>query len=167
MKFLPQVTKLKINKKIDNHFTPMTINLGEIKGGDAPNIVPSYCEATVDIRYPIGIKKTDIIKKIESLISSFNKKNRGAKITLKDTLQDTYPHLLNKRLYLLANARTSNNIAPARKPKNWSAAGLTIKFITNAIHPTIVAVPNFRDHQIARIKEAKPIRSHAKGRWNI
>ena len=73
----------------------MTINLGEIKGGDAPNIVPSYCEATVDIRYPLGIKKEEIIEKIKSFMNSFNKKNKGGKIILKEILQDTSPHLLN------------------------------------------------------------------------
>lgn len=123
IEFLSSIAKLKINKNMNSHFTPMTINLGEIKGGDAPNIVPSYCEATVDIRYPLGIKKEDIIKKVKSLINSFNKKNKkacppifparkifsggsgglarlcsngGGKITLKDILQNTSPHLLEK-----------------------------------------------------------------------
>lgn len=95
IKFLSNITNLKINKKIDPHFSPLTINLGEIKGGDAPNIVPSYCEATVDIRYPLGIKKEHIIKKVKSLLKSFNKKT-NTKITLKDILQDTSPHLLDR-----------------------------------------------------------------------
>ena len=93
LEFLPLITKLKINKKIDPHFTPITINLGEIKGGDAPNIVPSYCEATIDIRYPLGIKKEDIIKKVKSLISYYNRKH--SRIILKEILQDTSPHILN------------------------------------------------------------------------
>ena len=91
IEFLSDVTKLKINKKINSEFTPMTINLGEIKGGDAPNIVPSYCEATVDIRYPLGIKKEDILKKVKSLMY----KKNGSKIILKEILQDTSPHILN------------------------------------------------------------------------
>ncbi len=95
IEFLPNVTKLKINKKINSRFTPMTINLGEIKGGDAPNIVPSYCETIVDIRYPLGIKKEEIIEKIKSSMSSFNKKNKGGKIVLKEILQDTSPHILD------------------------------------------------------------------------
>lgn len=93
--FLSDVIKLKINKKIDKNFTPLTINLGEIKGGDAPNIVPSYCEATVDIRYPLGIKKEEIIEKIKSLMSLFNKKSGRGKIVLKGVLQDTSPHILD------------------------------------------------------------------------
>jgi len=95
-KFLQLITNLKINKKMDSQFTGMTINLGEIKGGDAPNIVPSYCEATVDIRYPLGIKKEDITKKVKSLLSAFNKKKETNKIILKDILQDTSPHLLKR-----------------------------------------------------------------------
>ena len=132
IEFLLNVTKLKINKTIDRHFTPMTINLGEIKGGEAPNMVASYCEATVDIRYPLGIKKEDIIEKIKSLMNSFNRNaeitvlkdgdecvsitpqsigkiskkfsqcltlrgssNKKGKIILKETLQETAPHLLD------------------------------------------------------------------------
>ncbi|MDD5454759.1 MAG: ArgE/DapE family deacylase [Candidatus Ratteibacteria bacterium] len=95
--FLSKIAKLKFSKKIDSHFSGPTINIGEIKGGDAPNIVPSYCEATIDIRYPLGIKKEDIIKKVKSMISFYNRKNR--KIILKEILQDTSPHLLDIKKY--------------------------------------------------------------------
>ncbi len=99
IEFLPNVTKLKINKKINSRFTPMTINLGEIEGGEAPNIVPSYCEVIVDIRYPLGIKKEEIIEKIKSSMRSFNKKNKGGKIVLKEILQGTSPHILDIDAY--------------------------------------------------------------------
>ncbi|MCK4905152.1 ArgE/DapE family deacylase [bacterium] len=135
IKFLSDVTKLKINKKIDPHFSPLTINIGEIKGGDAPNIVPSYCEATIDIRYPLGIKKEEIMRKIESFMDSFNKKSKdacppsfpggglvrhsssGGKIILKEILQDTSPHLLdiNKNPFLKTFLEASEEVGEKMK----------------------------------------------------
>ena len=73
----------------------------------------------------------------------------------------------NKRLYPIKNVSISNTMDAAKKPKKWRAYGLTIRLITNAINPTKVAVPIFLDHHTARINAAKPMRSQAKGRWNI
>ena len=57
------------NLKGDYHplFDPPTINLGQIKGGEAPNIVPDRCYATLDIRYPLGMEEKDIIIQLEDL----------------------------------------------------------------------------------------------------
>ena len=59
----------KFNLKGDYHplFDPPTINLGQIKGGEAPNIVPDRCYATLDIRYPLGMEEKDIIIQLEDL----------------------------------------------------------------------------------------------------
>jgi len=48
-------------------FEPATINVGEIKGGQAPNIVPDSCEVTVDIRYPLGMKDSEVLSELEAL----------------------------------------------------------------------------------------------------
>jgi succinyl-diaminopimelate desuccinylase len=130
--FLSSIIKLQINKKIDSHFTPMTINLGEIKGGDAPNMVPSYCEAIVDIRYPLGIKKEDIIKKAESLMGSFNKKNKKGRIVLKEIPQESSPHLLDEnnpflKTFLKASKDMKANL-PAPMSRRSKQAGM--KFVT-------------------------------------
>ena len=72
----------------------------------------------------------------------------------------------NSRLCPLTNARTSNTTDAAKNPKKWRAVGRTIMLMIRAINPTNVAVPIFLDHQTARIKAEKPIRSQAKGKWN-
>ncbi|MBC7189944.1 M20 family metallopeptidase [Candidatus Aerophobetes bacterium] len=48
-------------------FDAPTINLGEIKGGQAPNIVPDVCEAVLDIRFPLGMEEELILSYLQSL----------------------------------------------------------------------------------------------------
>lgn len=48
----------------------VTTNVGMISGGTRPNMVPDYCEVTVDVRLPIGVSKAEIeacMKKIIEL----------------------------------------------------------------------------------------------------
>ena len=66
-------------------------------------------------------------------------------------------------LYPKSRVSTSKTKLAKVKPKKKKASGLNMKFITVAIKPTAVAVPNFLVHHTARISEAKPIRSHRKG----
>jgi len=67
-------------------------------------------------------------------------------------------------LYPKSLVNTSKTKLAAVKPKKKKASGLNKKFITVAMRPTIVAVPNFRVHQTAKISDVKPIMSHKKGR---
>ncbi len=46
----------------------LTGNLGEIKGGVAPNVVPDRVEASFDIRYPPSIPLQAIEKKVQQLV---------------------------------------------------------------------------------------------------
>lgn len=39
----------------------VSANVGLIHGGTRPNMVPDYCEATVDVRLPIGVNHQEII----------------------------------------------------------------------------------------------------------
>ena len=39
----------------------VSANVGLIHGGTRPNMVPDYCEATVDVRLPIGVNRQEII----------------------------------------------------------------------------------------------------------
>jgi len=101
MEFLPQLKELLPEEEIDKHFTPLTLNLGELKGGEAPNMVPPRCEAVLDIRYPLGVSKKDIISQIESRISSFCQKDKEAKIGLAEVLQESVPHIVEAQSPLI------------------------------------------------------------------
>ena len=47
----------------------VTANVGLIKGGTRPNMVPDYCEATVDLRIPIGVTVEEVEEKVREMIA--------------------------------------------------------------------------------------------------
>lgn len=46
----------------------VSTNVGIIKGGTRHNMVPDYCEATVDVRLPIGVDKEEIEKVLKHIL---------------------------------------------------------------------------------------------------
>jgi len=67
-KLIADFEKFDFNLKYDNRFTPPTINVGMISGGNAPNIVASRCNVTVDVRYPYGITEEMVKKRLSEVI---------------------------------------------------------------------------------------------------
>ncbi|SDK71078.1 M20 family metallopeptidase [Natronincola ferrireducens] len=53
---------------VENVIDHVTVNIGTIHGGTKTNMVADYCEATVDIRVPIGIKIQDVVDKFENIV---------------------------------------------------------------------------------------------------
>lgn len=54
----------------------VTVNVGTISGGSKTNMVPDYCEASVDIRVPIGLKIEQVVEKIKSIIIELDLENK-------------------------------------------------------------------------------------------
>lgn len=46
----------------------VAVNVGIIRGGVRPNMVPDSCEAVLDIRLPIGVEKEEICSCVEKII---------------------------------------------------------------------------------------------------
>jgi len=86
------------------------------------------------------------------------------KTEIKTKLTVPIKGLSKQFLYPKRRVNISKTKLATVKPKKKKASGLNTKFITVAMMPTAVAVPNFRVHHTARISDAKPIRSHKKGR---
>jgi len=88
-KLIDALKKLqKLSFPSDNpFFTSSTLNLGEIKGGDSPNMVPSYAEATIDIRYPPPFTKEEILNTISSHLPK-------GKFKL-EVINETSPHFID------------------------------------------------------------------------
>lgn len=86
-------------------FTPITMNLGKIIGGDAPNMVPSFSECIIDIRYPLGVKEEEILSKIKSILS---KKTSKTSFEVK-ILQRSFPHLIDKKNIWIKKFQESAN----------------------------------------------------------
>lgn len=64
-KLITQIENLEFDYQIHDVLGEPTLNLGEVHGGAAPNIVPGKCEIMLDIRTVPGMTKKAIQKQIE------------------------------------------------------------------------------------------------------
>ena len=62
--------------------SPATLNLGTIAGGQAPNIVPGKCEVMLDIRFPMGQSRDDVLALIQGAIDDTQRAVPSARFTL-------------------------------------------------------------------------------------
>ncbi|NOZ63784.1 MAG: M20 family metallopeptidase [Caldiserica bacterium] len=99
-------------------FSAPTMNLGEIRGGEAPNMVPSQAECVLDFRYPAGVEKEEIIKKIKSILETEKDATPGISFRL-EILQETYPHLIEE-----------SNPWISKFKKSASDTGINLQFTT-------------------------------------
>lgn len=66
-------------------FSGITKNVGTIQGGHAVNIVPGYAEADIDIRFPLGVDKKDILKKLWAKEQELKKEFANSAITIEES----------------------------------------------------------------------------------
>ena len=90
MSFLSSLSEFKFKGDYHPSFSESTLNLGQIKGGEAPNVVPDNCEAILDIRYPLGMEKDDLISQLRQLTEE-----KGLDVKI-EVLSYTQPHLLEE-----------------------------------------------------------------------
>lgn len=57
---------------VENVIDHLTVNIGTIKGGTKTNMVADYCEASVDMRVPIGVKLKEVLDRFEAIIKRLN-----------------------------------------------------------------------------------------------
>ena len=61
--------------KEEGHIAPasvldrVTVNVGTISGGEKVNMIPSQCEAAFDMRIPIGISTSEVLRQLEQRIA--------------------------------------------------------------------------------------------------
>ncbi len=72
-----------------------TVNLGVIKGGSAPNMVPAECEAQIDIRYLPTQDADEIIRDMRGLLAKAERSNPGARFRL-DVIDSQKPVYVGK-----------------------------------------------------------------------
>jgi len=53
---------------VENVIDHVTVNVGTIHGGTKTNMVADFCEATIDIRVPIGVGIKDVVDRFEDII---------------------------------------------------------------------------------------------------
>jgi succinyl-diaminopimelate desuccinylase len=67
-KLVNEIEKLKLECKVHPLLGYPTLNLGEIHGGAAPNIVPGNCKIYLDIRTVPGMTKEDVIGQLQKCV---------------------------------------------------------------------------------------------------
>jgi len=83
---IQQLKKLKFIYARHPFLRPPTVNIGVIKGGDKVNMVADFCEFAVDIRFLPGMRHTEILKMVKTIVRS---EARRFKIEI-DDLQQPY-----------------------------------------------------------------------------
>jgi acetylornithine deacetylase/succinyl-diaminopimelate desuccinylase family protein len=83
--FLEILRKYRMKYRKHPLLSKPTVNLGVIRGGEAPNIVPGECNIRIDIRYLPSQNSKDIIRDVKGMMSRVRKKNRKAKFRLEVT----------------------------------------------------------------------------------
>jgi acetylornithine deacetylase/succinyl-diaminopimelate desuccinylase family protein len=81
-------------------FDAVTINIGTIHGGHAANIVPAKAQAEIDIRFPLGITKTDILERISRIEKGVRVKKKNAVFTIEQSYASP-AHLSDKNSPLI------------------------------------------------------------------
>lgn len=98
-KLLLKLKEINFGKRFNRNFEATTLNIGQIKGGYAPNMVPARAQAKVDIRYPLGIRKKGILEKIRKEAKNLEKRDSEARFKIK-VQQTVKPHLTAKNSFL-------------------------------------------------------------------
>ncbi len=94
--FLQKIREIDLEKFSYNKlFSPVSRNIGTIKGGHAVNIVPAYAEAEIDFRLPIGVEKEHILERIHEEEKKLTKQNKNVKIEIEESLS-VKPHITQK-----------------------------------------------------------------------
>lgn len=57
---------------VENVIDHVTVNIGTIQGGTKTNMVADYCEATIDIRVPIGVEIQEVVDKFKNIAKKLN-----------------------------------------------------------------------------------------------
>ena len=77
VRLLERIRAIELPHVPHPRLSPPTLNLGQIEGGCAPNMVPATCRATIDIRYLPGTTEQDILALIESTIADAERETGG------------------------------------------------------------------------------------------
>lgn len=129
-KLIQNFEKFDFNLEYDKRFTPPTINVGMISGGNAPNIVASRCKVTLDVRYPVGITEEMILKRMIDEIKALKMEDKDVDIRVGEVTTRHYPHIVENNSKLIeAFKDTAHEMG---MPMSFeTSAGITVAKIFN------------------------------------
>lgn len=99
IRFLHKVMEMPLSDiTFHESFTAVSRSINTIRGGHAPNVVPAYSEAEIDMRIPYGVDMKVIIERINKHKKEIEKKFRG-KFKIETIIRQ--PHLTNAKSPLI------------------------------------------------------------------
>jgi len=125
IEFLSLIKKYKIKAGKKGIFSKPTINVGMIKAGHAPNIVPGECEAEIDFRYLPTQKNSEIVKDVKKMLNKVKKKNKKIKFKL-EVFNSLKPIEIHAQSKLIKVIQTNTEKIIKIKPKTFGTSGTTI-----------------------------------------
>jgi succinyl-diaminopimelate desuccinylase len=125
IEFLNLFKKYRMKFKKHGILSDPTSNLGMIKGGSAPNIVPGECEACIDFRYVPSQKAKGIINDIKKMLAQVRKKNRKARFRL-EVIDNQRPSEVEKDNVLVRKIRKHSKDVIRIKPVITGLSGTTV-----------------------------------------
>ena len=85
IRMLHKISELRFDEfTFHEEFSGVTKNIGEIHGGHAPNIIPAYADASIDIRFPLGVDRKKILDKIHEKERELIAEVKDAKIEIEE-----------------------------------------------------------------------------------
>lgn len=86
-------------------FYSTTACLTGILGGEASNVVPSWCALTVDVRFPPSLKAEKAVSELKEIIQSYKRENPD--VELKMRLEDSVESFIAEKDSVLVKALTA------------------------------------------------------------
>jgi len=110
-------------------FTPPTLNVGSIRAGTVPNMVPGRCEAQVDIRYLPGTDGADLVAHLRALLADVAAAAPGVTMDL-EVLADQPPTLVRDEGGMVEALERHTEAVAGIRPQRYGQSGATVaKFL--------------------------------------
>ncbi|MEM3693829.1 MAG: M20/M25/M40 family metallo-hydrolase [Candidatus Bathyarchaeia archaeon] len=65
---------------IGNRYESISVCITGIRGGEAPNVVPGNCEATLDVRLPPSVRVGEALKVVDEVVEAFRRENPKVRV---------------------------------------------------------------------------------------
>jgi len=122
---MDKLAEIDFGDKVSPLHTPSTLNIGCIRGGDAPNMVPAWCDLDVDIRYIPEMKTSEAIAKIDEAIAAAAEVI-GDDCFSRQILADMPPTSVARDCLLARLIRASAHEILGYEPKPGGLSGTTV-----------------------------------------
>ncbi|OGU57549.1 MAG: hypothetical protein A2V66_11120 [Ignavibacteria bacterium RBG_13_36_8] len=119
-KLIKEIEKIKFQFKVHPVLGKPSVNLGEIHGGAAPNIVPGTCYIYLDIRTVPGMTKNSVIRKLKEC----GKKVKKGKFKI-DIMSWNEPHDIDPKNEVVNVIQANAKEILGFKPKTIGMGGGT------------------------------------------